>query len=1141
MRGTTLSAWLPPTILFFMLLPLHTSFTSGPYHRVIQKREKENACRVFSKKKGTRDSFEPEITQLLQSKFPPMRLEKRRNDRSKRETERRFSFEEASLRLSDELSERGKPGATLSLGNFLVDCYREGFHDLVLAGYFSAYRVETLNKAYAERLRANSTTIKMKAMQNQSNKEELVLLAAMSAFAAGDVALGREALKAGDVVLPAAVRSSLIAALAKGGGKKGGAQAFQLALRLADESRDGGITARAAGEIFKALRRCGPTRARVPAWAMASLETSELCEGALSGPEELFPDPRERLVLCQTLLHDMRYVWGLKPHPETGGAVATTAFRAALEEEWASGFNFEIKNAKTNEVAGVTTTRQAAVAFGAVKRALEDAKLGWGYGALHTILEGSIALDDIDTAGRVLNIMQAQELSAKDTTFQAMLRPLADHGDGAAALAVLEHIVQERKELAKATTYMSSWKKGEEEEKWSGINDDEFIFRPKGGWAIGCSPLPPTTSTVSSRVADSHKKYRQRQRLRQLEEEDHARLCENVRQYRRDGIAAVSTMGKKIREMMVASRCRDEEKGLVEPDFDDEESLSLVIKALMGHTHTYPHALALLRVVFPEAIADDESNLRMNSHLWETALIVHALIEAGDEYEAEAAFSRSSDAVKTDSLDLSETIRRIQAVLRRRNKKGAITGYHSGNSFVEECLTVLSVCHGKAGREAGHQSLLASLKPSSFEISRVLAFPPQGRSSFYHLLQLCAKSRDATTASDVIEKLHEKHDQSLPFNSGCLASAAATISRSYQASDRELYSAAIIACADANLLNDALSIVNLLDKPPSQDAYIALIQAFGKALDLSAALGCWEELRSIQARPSRAAYKSIIDASITHPSGLGHACENLSQMKTDGYDFLSRSYHECLIRSFEQARYFEAALSIFRSAARKQGGVVAGEAIVDEDTLAALVEACRRSGDAENTEEALRLLAKYGVRPPEQLLDYLRSSDEKDRNMQRSSLYDNFFGQEDKNDFVANKVVSRNLKRVTESVIGDAYEGIQREVSFTGDDKNFYSRRPRRATSTNSKPSTEPGVHSSVPGAKAKSSPEKARVWTFDGQRASVNIREIAKAGESLKITPLTPNSRNLRSSGGDRARVGSKKDSQAKKNHPAARKRKAT
>ena len=54
-----------------------------------------------------------------------------------------------------------------------------------------------------------------------------------------------------------------------------------------------------------------------------------------------------------------------------------------------------------------------------------------------------------------------------------------------------------------------------------------------------------------------------------------------------------------------------------------------------------------------------------------------------------------------------------------------------------------------------------------------------------------------------------------------------------------------------------------------------------------------------------------MDASVTHPSGLRHACSILAKMVTDGYS-LSAVHHDTLILGFGQARNLEAALAVFQ-------------------------------------------------------------------------------------------------------------------------------------------------------------------------------------------------------------------------------------
>lgn len=62
---------------------------------------------------------------------------------------------------------------------------------------------------------------------------------------------------------------------------------------------------------------------------------------------------------------------------------------------------------------------------------------------------------------------------------------------------------------------------------------------------------------------------------------------------------------------------------------------------------------------------------------------------------------------------------------------------------------------------------------------------------------------------------------------------------------------------------------------------------------------------------SPSTFQSQVDASVTHPSGLRHACSILAKMVTDGYS-LSAVHHDTLILGFGQARNLEAALAVFQ-------------------------------------------------------------------------------------------------------------------------------------------------------------------------------------------------------------------------------------
>ena len=228
------------------------------------------------------------------------------------------------------------------------------------------------------------------------------------------------------------------------------------------------------------------------------------------------------------------------------------------------------------------------------------------------------------------------------------------------------------------------------------------------------------------------------------------------------------------------------------------------------------------------------------------------------------------------------------------------------------------------------------------------------------------------------------------------------------------------------------------------------------------------------------------------------------------------------------------------------------QVVVDEETLAALLEACRRSGDAETSEEALRLLERYGVRPPRALYAYLRPGEKG-----HSRLYDKIFGSDDDErraganqveEFVANRLVSNNLRRVQDSVIGDAYRTVStttsqhREGGFVNhyerdgigesEGSSFYSRRPRRKSDGDRSGEERPDEKPSAPPV------ETTRVWSFNGRAASMKIREVASAEQPLKLAESSfglrkPRSGSGKPSMGNAGAAGKKKNQMAATNKP--------
>lgn len=252
---------------------------------------------------------------------------------------------------------RGKESTLVRLRDHITRASRSGLQDHVLAAYLGPYLTETNNVRSAHGL---------KLLGNELEDASMVVLGACAAGELNDVALLREVLNRGSVPSEAA-RNTLVGALCDGASFLGGAAAFRLVLRLLVEARAAdGLDAKSAGKLFACIGG-RPLRSAPLAWTTSfaaptmGMDSELALRGAqaLSGAEECLPDPRERLVLLLELVEDCR-AWGLVPLPrEASAALAATAFRAAMEEEWGDGDSVDIR----------TPTRETATVSGAVSSA----------------------------------------------------------------------------------------------------------------------------------------------------------------------------------------------------------------------------------------------------------------------------------------------------------------------------------------------------------------------------------------------------------------------------------------------------------------------------------------------------------------------------------------------------------------------------------------------------------------------------------------------------------------------------------------------------------------------------------------------------------------------------------------------------
>eukprot|EP00953_Heterococcus_sp_UTEX-ZZ885_P017961 10044-Heterococcus_DN1.PRE.1 len=177
--------------------------------------------------------------------------------------------------------------------------------------------------------------------------------------------------------------------------------------------------------------------------------------------------------------------------------------------------------------------------------------------------------------------------------------------------------------------------------------------------------------------------------------------------------------------------------------------------------------------------------------------------------------------------------------------------------------------------------------------------------------------------------------------------------------DRTCYEYVLDTCIAAGMKDVALKTFTAMEQrhiEPTERMYAALVRGFGDALELESALGVWQELRERYYPPCRASFETIIDACVQHPQGLQHASVLIQTMKRAGFS-LAADHYSVLIRGFGDAKNMQAALGAFNE--MSNGAVTSGTVDcsigweVSEDTFAALLEACVRSGEAKSASEAI--------------------------------------------------------------------------------------------------------------------------------------------------------------------------------------------
>ena len=141
--------------------------------------------------------------------------------------------------------------------------------------------------------------------------------------------------------------------------------------------------------------------------------------------------------------------------------------------------------------------------------------------------------------------------------------------------------------------------------------------------------------------------------------------------------------------------------------------------------------------------------------------------------------------------------------------------------------------------------------------------------------------------------------------------------------------------------------------------------------------------------------------------------------------------------------------------------------------MAALLEACRRSGDVDSLEEAVGLLCEYGVQPPPLLMKYLGTRGEK--RVAEGALYKQFFkGEEqEKRELAATMTADANMRRI-KAQMNDIWDEAMIDVlGERGDGSRAGDGGDRGETGEE--------------GAKKQEPP---RVWTFNGKVASMRYAD---------------------------------------------------
>lgn len=189
--------------------------------------------------------------------------------------------------------------------------------------------------------------------------------------------------------------------------------------------------------------------------------------------------------------------------------------------------------------------------------------------------------------------------------------------------------------------------------------------------------------------------------------------------------------------------------------------------------------------------------------------------------------------------------------------------------------------------------------------------------------------------------------------------------------DCQIYALVIESCVDSARLDLALDLVAQLENwglKPDRRIYSALIRGFGSHGDVLSALGVFQEMRQ-HYFPDVMSLQSILDVCMSDPADLRQMALLLEDMTESEFIDLDVYSKDILMQGFDDAATLSAALVNMEEHAQKYVG---DHVTASFSVISVLVQAARKKLGVQALTNALTLLGKIGIRPDEETMEYFR-------------------------------------------------------------------------------------------------------------------------------------------------------------------------